>query len=301
MYQPLVSIITPTYRHEAFIGQCIESVLGQTYANWEQIIVDDCSPDRTEEIARSYRDPRIKVVRKPERGGPAGLHVSYNTALQMARGELVAVLEGDDYWPTDKLAIQVPVHEDRDLVLSWGPYAERPDGPWLVHGKRCSTRERCFPDTSYLLVRNIIPALTVVARHEALLRIGRFWQPEGTVFVDHPTWLRLSTLGGFLYLPRLLGYYRLHASQISQTHGERMNFHMHRYPAEFVGALSPEQRERVDLPRVRALQAAFAARACIRRGAPVRLIRLLASALAQGGFRQAPLCLKVLCNSSDLP
>jgi len=62
MHEPFVTIITPTYNHEKFIGQCIESVLAQTYPHWEQIIIDDGSIDHTREVVLRYRDNRIKYV-----------------------------------------------------------------------------------------------------------------------------------------------------------------------------------------------------------------------------------------------
>src|SRR5437667_7605704 len=99
---PLVSVITPAYNHRRFIGPCIESLLGQTYTNWEQIIIDDGSTDDTAEVVRSYSDPRIRYFHQENQGIDA-LAQTYNRALNLSRGELIAVLEGDDLWPEDKL------------------------------------------------------------------------------------------------------------------------------------------------------------------------------------------------------
>src|SRR4051812_29758132 len=101
-FQPLVSVITPTYNHEKFISACIESVMAQTYTKWEQIIIDDGSTDGTAEIIRSYRDPRINYVHQPNQGIEQ-LAISYNRALEVATGELIGILEGDDTWPDNKL------------------------------------------------------------------------------------------------------------------------------------------------------------------------------------------------------
>src|SRR5688500_377534 len=98
MKSPLVTIVTPAYNQKRYIAECVESVLAQTYPHWEQIVVDDGSTDGTPEIVESYRDPRIRCIRLPHRG-LAALGESYNTALAAARGELVAILEGDDLWP----------------------------------------------------------------------------------------------------------------------------------------------------------------------------------------------------------
>ncbi len=103
---PLVSIITPTYNHEKFIGTCIESVLKQTYQNWEMIIIDDGSTDKTGVVVAKYDDDRIKYV-KQENLGIWKLSETYNKALDMSMGDLVAILEGDDAWPNFKLEEQV--------------------------------------------------------------------------------------------------------------------------------------------------------------------------------------------------
>src|SRR5215472_14297167 len=116
---PLVSIITPAFNHERFIGPCIESVLGQTYQSWEQIIIDDGSTDRTAEIVRSYSDRRIKYFHQDNKGIGA-LAETYNCALQLSKGALIAILEGDDLWPTEKLSELVPSFRDSSIILAFG-------------------------------------------------------------------------------------------------------------------------------------------------------------------------------------
>lgn len=120
---PLVSVITPTYNHERFIGPCIDSLLRQTYPAWEQIILDDGSTDKTGEIVAAYRDPRVRYERQENRG-PFELARTYNRALALAQGELIAILEGDDLWPPDKLAALVPVFQDEAVVLAHGERVE---------------------------------------------------------------------------------------------------------------------------------------------------------------------------------
>ncbi|MFH0889201.1 MAG: glycosyltransferase family 2 protein [Planctomycetota bacterium] len=92
---PLVSFITPTYNQEKYISDCIRSALKQTYSNWEMIIIDDGSTDRTPEIIKSFFDNRIKYFRQDNLGAYK-LGVAYNRVLQEARSELIAIWEGDD-------------------------------------------------------------------------------------------------------------------------------------------------------------------------------------------------------------
>src|SRR6267143_992770 len=120
---PLVSVITPTYNHESYIGPCIESLLRQTYPHWEQIIVDDGSTDATPKVVKRYLDPRIRYHRQTNQGAYA-LARTYNQALDIAKGSLIAILEGDDLWPPMKLATLVPTFDDPRVVLAYGQNAD---------------------------------------------------------------------------------------------------------------------------------------------------------------------------------
>lgn len=216
----LVSIITPTYNHEDFICRCIESVLAQEYPHWEQIIVDDGSDDNTPKLISNYNDSRIKYIRQ-ENKGILRLKESYNTALKYSNGQIIAILEGDDYWPSDKLEKQILSFNDPEVIFSWGKanivnfndkiVGYRPKSlPWL---KKKSNREIL----KYLLFGNFIPACTVMCRKETLKRINGFKQPENTPYVDHLTWLELGLNGEFYYMDEILGYWRHHDRQISSV------------------------------------------------------------------------------------
>jgi glycosyltransferase involved in cell wall biosynthesis len=94
-----VSVILPVYQVEKYIGAAVESVLAQTYKNFELLIVDDGSLDRSVEICQQFTDPRITIIRQENRG----LAGSRNTGIRNARGEYLAFLDGDDLWLPDKL------------------------------------------------------------------------------------------------------------------------------------------------------------------------------------------------------
>ena len=111
-----VSIIIPLYNQPRYVGMAIDSVLAQTYTNWELIVVDDGSTDDSAEIAQSYSDPRIKCVYQPN----AGLPAARNTGIRHATGEYLAFLDSDDYIGPEKLAIQVPhLAQNPDVGLSY--------------------------------------------------------------------------------------------------------------------------------------------------------------------------------------
>ena len=209
-----VSIITATYNHEKFIGKCIESVLRQTYPNWEQIIVDDGSTDNTESIVREYaaKDIRIKYIRK-EHEGIMNLKNSYNLALNNSTGDLIAILEGDDYWPDYKLEVQVPYFKDENIILAWGK-AEEVD----AKGNLINT----IPPEYYtklnqkemkreLFFGNYIPAVSLMIRRLHFDKINGFQQFLNLHCIDHPTILSLIPCGDFKYIPEyILGYWVKH-------------------------------------------------------------------------------------------
>lgn len=119
--QNLVSIITPNYNCGRFIAQTIESVLAQTYTNWEMLIVDDCSTDDSVQIAQGYaaKDSRIKVIRNEKNSGAA---VSRNKAIELAQGEFVAFLDSDDLWMPEKLERQIAFMREHDCDFSFTEY-----------------------------------------------------------------------------------------------------------------------------------------------------------------------------------
>lgn len=117
----LVSIITPSYNSEKFIKETIESVLNQTYTNWELLIVDDCSTDDSPKIIKEYLkiDSRIKYLKNEKNKGPA---IARNLGLDRAEGKYIAFLDSDDFWNKYKLELQVMFMEKNNLVITHSDY-----------------------------------------------------------------------------------------------------------------------------------------------------------------------------------
>jgi len=118
----LVSIITPLYNAELFISETIDSVLNQTYIDWEYILVDDCSSDNTVNLIKEKysSDHRIKIIRATENGG-AG--IARNLGLDIASGNLIAFLDADDLWKPEKLAKQVALMRINNSAIVHTSYA----------------------------------------------------------------------------------------------------------------------------------------------------------------------------------
>lgn len=116
MGNPLISVIVPVYKVEQYLHTCIESVLNQTYSNWELILVDDGSPDNCPQICDGYasKDARIKVIHKIN----GGLSSARNVGLDIAKGEFVGFLDSDDFWHADylKILLDLSVKYSADIV-----------------------------------------------------------------------------------------------------------------------------------------------------------------------------------------
>lgn len=277
MIPPLISILTPTYNHERFIGECIESVLSQTYPSWEQIIVDDGSADGTAEVVAGYDDDRIRFI-KQENVGIWRLGETYNKALRVSSGKFIAILEGDDFWPDHKLERQMPAFDRPGVVVSFGRAAIT-DSVGKVLGVYPKDL-RPFMDMpevgalKTLLFQNPITACTAMCRKDALLSIGGFKQPRKVPYVDGPTWLDLSLVGKFQPLDEILGCYRQHGMQVTSTMRSDM-VDASEYVLEFFSKLSPDVRSHLgikaedlvaNIDRKRADKFYFSGRAALKAG-----------------------------------
>lgn len=123
MNSSLVSIIMPTYNCAKFIEESIESVLSQTYKNWELIIVDDCSNDNTEDIVKRYceTDDRIKYLKLDVNSGAA---IARNKGIEQARGKYIAFLDSDDLWMDGKLEKQISFMEENNYNFTCTDYMQ---------------------------------------------------------------------------------------------------------------------------------------------------------------------------------
>lgn len=266
VHSPLVTVVTPTYNHSRFIGPCLESLVGQSYSAWEQIIIDDGSTDDTGKIISAYRDPRIRYERQANQG-PFALAKTYNRALSLAKGELIAILEGDDFWPSDKLATLVPAFQDETVVLAYG---ERDDVD--ARGRR----QRRMTDTArlrqhlsdsilfnnpvgsttrYMLLqegRSLVHPCTVIVRRTALEAIGGFQYVSGLPLTDYPTFLELSLTGKFHFTRQIMGYLRRHGQSITVRHHWLIHEAVSRFAKEFLEkhaetvTLSPADRSQME-------------------------------------------------------
>ncbi len=120
MIDNLVSIIMPSWNTAQFIAESIQSVINQTYKNWELLIVDDCSTDDTDNIVEPFlTDARIKYFKNEKNSGAA---LTRNRAMREAKGEWIAFLDSDDLWMPEKLEKQIRFMNEHNYTLSFTEY-----------------------------------------------------------------------------------------------------------------------------------------------------------------------------------
>ena len=185
--QPLVSVIMPAYNAEKYIGEAIASVCAQTYENWELLILDDGSADRTAEIAQTYaqRDARIRVLRNPQNMGAAKTR---NRGFDIAKGEWIALLDSDDVWHSDKLEKQLAVAGRAGADIIYCSYA-------LVNESGAHLSDYIVPETtSYdaMLRESVLSCSTVLLR-QLILREHHFSAEH--YHEDYALWLELMRFG----------------------------------------------------------------------------------------------------------
>jgi teichuronic acid biosynthesis glycosyltransferase TuaG len=211
----LVSIIMPAYNSEKYIGESIDSVLLQTYKNWELIIVDDGSVDNTRKIVTQYaqNDRRINYYfQSNQKQGKAR-----NTGINKSKGELIAFLDSDDLWAPEKLEIQVEYlkNSQSDLLFSNG-YIYTHNSNNIIGSFENLTGSYQGQDAIELfLEHNRIPILSVLTYRIVLEKVGGFEENKQIQNVeDYHLWLKLLIAGFSFYgIPDKLVFYRQHDSQ----------------------------------------------------------------------------------------
>ena len=203
----LVSIIMPNYNGEEYLRETIDSVIAQTYQNWELIFVDDCSTDNSVEIVKSYNDSRIKVICNEANSGAA---VSRNRAIEAAIGRWMAFLDSDDLWNPSKLMDQLAFMKDTECSFSFTHYFfDRDDGNLTEFSPK-----KDVYDYKTILKHCYIACPTVIYDVEAL---GKVYMPTDAIKrEDFGCWLSILKRGVNAHcLHKALTTVKIHAGSVS--------------------------------------------------------------------------------------
>ena len=207
---PNVSVIIPTYDRAHMIGDAIQSVLEQTYPDWELLVVDDGSHDHTKEVVAQVADARVRYLAQPHRG----LSAARNTGVRNTRGHYVAFLDSDDVFLPGKLRAQASLLDAQpDVGLVGGGYFEV-DAGWRVQRRiQPWDRHPTLACRDWLLACPFCPGVPLV-RREWLERAGLFDETMERA-EDWDLWLRMAGLGCRMEWLRAPVYcYRIHGSNM---------------------------------------------------------------------------------------
>ena len=213
-YNPLISVIIPTYNHAAFLKEALDSVLSQTYTNYEIIIVNNFSEDNTIEVVESYQNPLIHLYNFHNNGVIAA---SRNYGIKQAEGEYIAFLDSDDIWLPQKLEKQLAMfnkHDDLLLVstnMSTFPggrnnYLKLKHDTILSFKKLLVLKENPILNSSVMIKKNVIDCIGLLDENSGIRAVE-----------DYDFWLRILRYidNSCLIIMEDLLKYRIHQSNIS--------------------------------------------------------------------------------------
>lgn len=234
--RPRVTVLLPVYNGEDLVGPALDSVLAQTYDDFELLVVDDCSRDNSVEVVSSYEDPRVRLVRNEENVGQVA---SLNRGLREARGEYVARLDQDDACLPRRLERQVAVLDAEPDVAIVGTWVDLYDAEGrLVRRMRGSIEDQA--DFLSLILTNQLPLAhpSVMFRLAPVLEAGGY-DVSLRYAEDQDLWRRLALAGHEARVVReTLLRFRLHEGQQSQRHAEEQQANNMRSLDSFVAALT---------------------------------------------------------------
>lgn len=200
----LVSIITPAYNAERFVGETMESILHQTYPHWELLIIDDGSRDSTPEILKRYaaKDSRIIPIRQENAGSAA----ARNTGIRQAKGRYIVLLDADDLWEPDFLEKQLKFMAEKNALLVYSSFKRINE-----QGKEILKPFSCRPQVTYkqMLITNHIQCMTGVYDTS---KYGKIYLREELKSMrdDYAYWVDIIKNTGIAYgNPEVLASYRI--------------------------------------------------------------------------------------------
>jgi glycosyltransferase involved in cell wall biosynthesis len=212
---PKITVLMPVYNCELYIKEAVDSILNQTFSDFEFLIIDDASTDKTVSIVQTYNDPRIRLFEKPVN---TGLTNSLNYGLSIAKGEYIARMDGDDISLPERFAKQVAfLDANPDVVLCGTALKIIGTGNSII-----------FPQKNEdiklrLLKGNCIAHPSVMLRNNKLKEFSFRYDPKTEPAEDYDLWVRLLEKGKLFNLQEELLNYRVHITQVSHKRQKEQN------------------------------------------------------------------------------
>ena len=212
MKAPEISIITPTYNSEKYLSNCLDSILDQSHTDWELIVIDDNSKDKTKLILKEYQNlypKKIKLILLEKNIGPG---LARNKGIEIAQGEYITFIDSDDIWTKNKIKDHLYFMKKNDLVFSHASYG------YIDYNHNISTKTYDV-DCQYvtfksLLKRNQISCLTAIYNQK---KIGKYFMSDDRRKQDYFLWLSILKDGHNSFgFNKVQAYYRLHEGQVKK-------------------------------------------------------------------------------------
>lgn len=210
-----ISVVTASYNYQDYIKDTIQSVLNQTYQDWELIIIDDCSTDNSVEVIKSFKDPRIKLFINEKN---IGLKETVQRGIKKASGEWIVFLESDDIITPDNIEKKVKIAKqfpEVNLIFNDCEFFGDEERISTVHNSLKKTRkilrEKKYPAKmfyNFYLSNKIFTFSSVMAKLDDLLKID--FNTEIDALLDWWLWVQMAYRGKFYYIPERLTKWRLH-------------------------------------------------------------------------------------------
>lgn len=217
MQVPELSIVMPVYNSEQFIKQAVESLLSQSFDDFELIIVDDGSTDGSAEMISGFRDERIRLL---ENEAKRGIVFSRNRGLAEAKGKFIAPFDSDDVAMPEKFVKQIDYlkkHSEIGMIGSWAVIIDQTGQPT---GKKWKLNARMKHIPAIMLFRNYFVQSAVVLRREVIPRGG--YTCGFDIIDDYKMWWDILKKSGGWNYPEYLVKYRIHKSSVTQSDRNRM-------------------------------------------------------------------------------
>src|ERR1035438_6976532 len=205
---PRVTVLMPVHNGAPYLREAMASILSQTFADFEFLIVDDGSSDPSAEIIRSFRDPRIRLV---SNGANLGLVETLNRGMLLARGCYLARMDCDDISHPERLALQVSYMDMHDDVAVCGSWIK-------AFGSQRFVKRYPLTDDhirAHLLFENALAHPSVMMRRDVFILERLFYDGNHAQAEDYELWTRVPGSFKFANLDRILLYYRKHRQQVT--------------------------------------------------------------------------------------
>lgn len=208
------SIIIPIFNSEKYISKCINSIIQQNYKNWEIIIIDNNSTDRSIKIVKSFKNKKIRIFKINNKGIIAK---SRNLGIKKSKGNWIAFLDSDDYWNKNKLNICEKIIKNETIDFIYHDLKVESENKILIPNMKSAKLKR--PVIKYLLLSgNIIGNSSVVVRRSLLIKVGLIDTSKKMITSeDYNMHLKIAEISNnFKYINKCLGTYRIHPDNISK-------------------------------------------------------------------------------------